>query len=72
MTIASAHCSPCTPAASRRSLVQLAAARVSAWRQRRVLARLDDIRLADIGVSRKEALEESRRSFWDAPENWKR
>ncbi len=34
-------------------------------RQRRVLARLDDVALADIGLTRKEALAEARRPFWD-------
>ena len=33
--------------------------------QRRVLARLDAIALADIGLTRREALAEARRGFWD-------
>jgi uncharacterized protein YjiS (DUF1127 family) len=44
---------------------------LAARRQRQALGRMDDSRLADIGLSRSEALEESRRSFWDAPESWK-
>lgn len=34
-------------------------------RQRRLLARLDDRALADIGLSRREALAEAHRPFWD-------
>ncbi len=41
-------------------------------RQRRQLGDLDDAMLADIGLSRSEAVSESRRMAWDVPENWRR
>jgi uncharacterized protein YjiS (DUF1127 family) len=34
------------------------------WRQRRLLLELDDRLLADIGLSRREALKEARKPFW--------
>lgn len=34
-------------------------------RQRRILATLDDRALADMGLTRQEALAEARRPFWD-------
>jgi len=34
------------------------------WRQRQQLLELDDRLLADIGLSRREALEEARKPFW--------
>ncbi|MGH9805747.1 MAG: DUF1127 domain-containing protein [Terriglobia bacterium] len=34
------------------------------WRQRQRLLELDDHLLADIGVSRREALEEAHKPFW--------
>lgn len=34
------------------------------WRQRQRLLELDDRLLADIGVSRREALEEAHKPFW--------
>jgi len=40
------------------------------WRQRRVLARLDDTMLDDIGISRAEAQLEAERPLWDAPSTW--
>ncbi|MFD1342402.1 DUF1127 domain-containing protein [Litorisediminicola beolgyonensis] len=40
-------------------------------RQRRALARLDDARLADIGLTRHEALTEAARPAWDAPDHWR-
>jgi len=40
-------------------------AMLDVYRQRRALARLDDAALADIGLSRTEALAESRRALWD-------
>ncbi len=45
---------------------------VSLGRQRRQLARLDDRALADIGLTREEALREARRPLWDVPDNWRR
>lgn len=40
-------------------------------RERQALARLDDHILADIGLSRAEALAESARPLWDAPKHWR-
>ena len=34
-------------------------------RQRRQLAELDDLQLADIGITRKDAEREANRAFWD-------
>lgn len=42
------------------------------YKQRRALARMDDSQLKDLGLSRNEAMEEAKRSIWDAPANWKR
>ena len=39
-------------------------------KSRLALARLDPDRLEDIGISRIEADQETKRSFWDAPANW--
>lgn len=44
---------------------------VAIARQRRRLAALDDHLLADIGVSRPQALAEATRPAWDAPTNWR-
>ena len=40
-------------------------------RQRRHLGELDDHMLADIGVTREQALKESRKLAWDVPTNWR-
>lgn len=40
-------------------------------RQQRHLARLEDHILDDIGLTRSEALEESRRIEWDVPGHWR-
>jgi len=49
-------------------LTQIGAAR----RQRAALERLDDTMLKDIGITRAEALAESRRPVWDVPAHWRR
>ncbi|MGX0878528.1 uncharacterized protein YjiS (DUF1127 family) [Roseovarius sp. MBR-154] len=36
-------------------------------RQRRALLRLDDAALADLGLTRRAALREATRPFWDLP-----
>jgi uncharacterized protein YjiS (DUF1127 family) len=41
-------------------------------RSRQRLAVLDDHLLADIGVSRDEAMAEATRSAWNAPDHWHR
>lgn len=45
---------------------------IALHRQRRALARLDAAALADIGLTRAEALSEAQRPFWDAPDHWHR
>jgi uncharacterized protein YjiS (DUF1127 family) len=37
------------------------------YRQRRALLRLDEAALADLGITRGEALREATRPFWDLP-----
>lgn len=39
--------------------------------QRQQLASLDDAALADIGLSRAQALAEAGRPLWDVPANWR-
>ena len=46
-------------------------AMISLWRQRRALAQLDDRALADIGVTRNEAMAEASRPVWDVPATWR-
>lgn len=56
----------CRPVSARRvSLIDL----LALYRQRRALAALDCAALDDLGLSRDQALAESRRSFWDFPAN---
>ncbi|MEM9436275.1 MAG: DUF1127 domain-containing protein [Pseudomonadota bacterium] len=55
---------PSNPLTKMMSLLALA-------RSRRELAKLDARQLADIGVDRRDALEEATRSFWDAPAHWR-
>ncbi|MBO9441541.1 DUF1127 domain-containing protein [Rhodobacteraceae bacterium R_SAG1] len=43
--------------------------RISLWRERQTLAKLDDAALLDLGISARAAAEEARRSFWDVPTN---
>ena len=45
-------------------------AALAAHRQRQFLARLDDRTLADIGLSRQDALVEAARPLWDVPAAW--
>lgn len=44
---------------------------LAVWRQRRVLARLDNAALEDLGLTRAQAQAEARRPLWDAPETWR-
>ena len=39
--------------------------------ERKHLATLDDARLADIGLSRADALAEASRPIWDVPRGWR-
>ncbi|MEM6728506.1 MAG: DUF1127 domain-containing protein [Pseudomonadota bacterium] len=41
-------------------------------RSRNALAALDADRLADLGLTRDEAMEEAQRPFWDVPAHWRR
>ena len=43
---------------------------IKVHKSRLALARRDPDRLEDIGISRIEADQETKRSFWDAPANW--
>jgi uncharacterized protein YjiS (DUF1127 family) len=54
----------------RRSLITALLRSFEVARQRRALRRLDAEALDDIGISRAEALRESRRPAWDAPDHW--
>jgi uncharacterized protein YjiS (DUF1127 family) len=40
-------------------------------KQRRALGQLDDTRLADLGITAKQAHSEAKKPFWNAPKNWK-
>ena len=40
--------------------------------QRRALAAMDDSRLADLGLSRADAMAEAARPIWDVPARWTR
>ena len=42
------------------------------WRQRRALSQLEDRALNDIGLSRRDAMQESARVIWGAPASWLR
>ncbi|MFW8593539.1 DUF1127 domain-containing protein [Cribrihabitans neustonicus] len=64
---------PCPPvAAIRPGLLDRLKLHLAVWRSRRQLARLDARALEDIGLTRSEAEEESRRAFWSAPDHWLR
>jgi uncharacterized protein YjiS (DUF1127 family) len=45
---------------------------LTALRQRQHLARLDSAALADIGLTRDDALSEAARPLWDVPVAWRR
>ena len=42
------------------------------WRQRKELSELDDDRLRDLGLTRKDAATEAKRPIWDVPALWTR
>ena len=68
------HCTTHAAAAHRvgsRGIFARLALAHAAWRQRRALAQLDDAALNDIGISRTEAQDESRRPLWDVPTHWR-
>ncbi|MGX9357137.1 DUF1127 domain-containing protein [Roseobacteraceae bacterium S113] len=57
---------------ARRSLFPSPLALFALARQRRALRGLDDARLADLGLTRADALEEANRPLWDVPQHWVR
>ncbi|WP_297339076.1 DUF1127 domain-containing protein [Pseudophaeobacter sp.] len=67
----SAQALPGTKAPARLSLLSFVTTRLELLRQRRSLRALDARALEDIGISRRDALQEAGRSVWDAPESWK-
>lgn len=44
---------------------------IALHRQRRALARLSSAQLQDIGLTKAQALAESRRAAWDVPAHWR-
>lgn len=60
-------------APSRRgSLLDMARTMIAVQRQRAALRRLDDTRLADLGLTRDAAMTEANRPIWDVPATWVR
>ncbi|CRL09204.1 DUF1127 domain-containing protein [Phaeobacter italicus] len=57
------------PRAQHSSILGALINRISLWRERQTLAKLDDAALLDLGISARAAAEEARRSFWDVPTN---
>jgi len=57
--------------AARRHPLQALRLMLALYRQRQILARLDDRALADIGLDRETARIESRRPLWDIPAHWR-
>ena len=51
-------------------LLSVVSVALAAHRQRQFLARLDDRTLADIGLTRDQAVAEATRPMWDLPSNW--
>ena len=62
--------SPVSRRGYRPSLMARLQGALSLHRQRNRLAKLDDTQLKDIGITRTQALTESARPFWDAPDHW--
>ena len=55
-----------------RDIWSRAMAVLTLYRSRRALRNLDAHMLADIGLSREQALSEASRPVWDAPSRWTR
>lgn len=75
MTYISTHTSDCTsgkalPSYKHPSVFARLNHMLRTKQQRNKLARLSDEALCDIGVTRQQAEEESKRALWDAPANW--
>ena len=56
--------------ARRPGLLKTVTNMVQLYKERRALAALGTDALADIGISRQDALSESTRAAWDAPDHW--
>lgn len=54
-----------------RSLLARIGTALALSRQRNNLAALDDALLADIGLTREDALREANRPLWDVPSRWR-
>lgn len=55
---------------TQRSFWQSLLDRMALARQRRALQQLDDHLLHDVGLTRDQAREESRKPVWDVPAHW--
>jgi len=53
------------------ALIKLVTKMIALRRQRRQLAELDIYQLNDMGITREEAIAESRRFGWDVPMHWR-
>ncbi len=58
--------------ASRPAALRVVLKAFSIWRERQHLGNLDAHLLKDIGVTRPDAITETKRAFWDAPNRWQR
>ena len=56
--------------AKRQSLVHKFMAMIKLSRQHRTLSLLDESQLRDVGISKSQANQDSRRLAWDAPHHW--
>ncbi len=45
---------------------------MTTWRQRQTLVQLEDWALADIGLTRAQAVAEAEKPVWDVPKSWLR
>jgi len=64
------HCLPKQSVVSK-GIFKRASLAYAAWRQRRVLARLDDAALNDIGITYAQAQAEAAKPVWDVPAHWR-
>lgn len=62
---------PHRPAADTRSFLGRLMHALEVRQSRRALANLNAEQLADIGITREEADQESARPLWDAPAHWR-
>ena len=53
-----------------RSLIRTLLQAVELRQQRRNLARLSSEQLSDIGITRRQAMDEAARNVWNAPQHW--